>query len=219
MLHRHDLLLVDAEVWAEVVARVPLAPAVERLVTGWAGRGWPVIGRRRLPGDPADGIPVGLPLPPSHRKLRLTFSLPRDAPGRRRAPVTLSEALATAPPAWRPVGHDLVESGGTAPRVFGALLWQHLTGLPYLGPRSDLDLLWSATDRDAATALVTRLARLDGAGPVRLDGEVELGDGGAVHWRELAHALDRPRAEVLVKRIDGVELRPLDRLFTAGVRA
>jgi Phosphoribosyl-dephospho-CoA transferase MdcG len=77
-----------------------------------------------------------------------------------------------APAAWQPVIAallDLGEAVGVAPRVFGALLWEHATGLAYLTAQSDLDLLWSISDERSAALLVEGLLRLDAAGPVRLE--------------------------------------------------
>ena len=62
---------------------------------------------------------------------------------------------------WRPVIAALLDLGdavGIAPRVFGGLLWEHATGLPYLTAQSDLDLLWSSSDERTAAVLVERAA-------------------------------------------------------------
>ena len=75
--------------------------------------------------------------------------------------------------------------------MFGALLWEHATGLPYLTAKSDLDLLWSISDERTAVLLVERLLTLEAEGPVPLDGELELPDGAGVNWRELAHNSDQ----------------------------
>ena len=108
----------------------------------------------------------------------------------------------------------LGDTVGEAPRVFGALLWQHVTGLPYLTAQSDLDLLWSGADAGRVRTLVAGLSRLDGDSPVRIDGEVELPDGAASHWRELAD--DRGNGMVLLKTMNGVETRASVRLFQAS---
>jgi len=101
--------------------------------------------------------------------------------------------------------------------VFGALLWQHATGLPYLTSRSDLDLIWSISDERTAALLVEGLLRLDADGPVRLDGELELPDGAAVNWRELAQRGADSGDEPLVKTMDGVEVRTRAALFRTPV--
>jgi phosphoribosyl-dephospho-CoA transferase len=53
--------------------------------------------------------------------------------------------------------------------------------------------------------------RFEATSPVRLDGEFILRDGGAANWREL-HA---EAAEVLVKTLHRVEIRPAAELFRA----
>jgi phosphoribosyl-dephospho-CoA transferase len=92
---------------------------------------------------------------------------------------------------WQPVLAallDLGEAVETTPRVFGALLWQHTTGLPYLTARSDLDLLWSISDERSAPRSWSGCSGLTRS-PVRLDGELELPDGAGVNWRELAQSV------------------------------
>jgi phosphoribosyl-dephospho-CoA transferase len=108
---------------------------------------------------------------------------------------------------------DLGEALEITPRVFGALLWQHTTGLPYLTDRSDIDLLWSISNERRAALLIEGLLQLDASSPVHLDGELVLADGAGVNWRELAQAVANPIAEVLVKTMDGVEVRTRTELF------
>jgi phosphoribosyl-dephospho-CoA transferase len=96
------------------------------------------------------------------------------------------------------------------PRVFGALLWQHLTGMSYLTSTSDLDLLWPVAARSLADQLLRDLAEIDAGGTPRLDVEIELPDGAAVKWRELSRA----QGSVLVKTLDCVEMRPVAGLFS-----
>jgi phosphoribosyl-dephospho-CoA transferase len=186
------------------------------LVADWALREWPVIVRRRMAADVAETVPAALPLPPAHGKRRLAFSFASGAAVRVLPPVLLRDAARAAPAAWQPVIAallDLGEAVGVTPRVFGALLWEHATALPYLTPQSDLDLLWSISHERTAALLVAGLLRLDAAGPIRLDGELGLPDGAAVNWRELANQTD----QVLVKTMDGVEVRAKAGLFGAQV--
>ncbi len=187
------------------------------LVADWARKRWPVIVRRRMAGDAPDHVPAALPLPPSQGKRRVAFSFPVDADLLALPPVLLRDAARTAPATWHPVIAGLLGLGdavGDAPRVFGALLWQHVTGLPYLAAGSDLDLLWSGADEDRVRTLVAGLSRLDNDSPVRIDGEVELPDGSASNWRELAD--DRGSDMVLLKTMNGVEMRASARLFQAS---
>jgi phosphoribosyl-dephospho-CoA transferase len=190
------------------------------LVGNWATRAWPAIVRRRMVGDIVDGVPAALPLPPLYGKRRISFSLPSRTGVVAMPPVLLRDAAPAAPPAWQPTLAALVDLGdsiGTSPRVFGALLWEHITGLPYLTVQSDLDLLWSITDARGAAYLLAGLLRLDTDSPVRLDGELELPDGAGVNWRELAQISDAVDDKLLVKTMDGVEVRTLSGLF--GVAA
>ncbi len=219
MLRRHDLLRVKPATW-QAILRCHPGLADLPLVADWALREWPVIVRRRMAGDLANGVPAAIPLPPSHGKRRLAFSFASGAAVVALPPVLLSDALRAAPAKWQPVAAALLELGeavGMTPRVFGALLWQHATGLPYLTDRSDLDLLWFISDERTAALLVEGLLRLDADGPVRLDGELELPDGAAVNWRELAQSDANLGGEVLVKTMDGVELRTRAALFHTPV--
>lgn len=210
-MRRHDLLQVDPLIWQAMLEAHPNLDALP-LVGDWASNGWPVIVRRRMAGDVIDGLPAALPLPPCHGKQRVGFRLAPDKGLVALPPVLLRDAAAAAPAAWQPVIAALQALGdktGAVPRVFGALLWQHITGLPYLSASSDLDLLWAVDSESAATALIAGLVRLDAASPVRLDGELELPDGGGVNWREWAQADDG----VLVKTMDGITARRISGLF------
>jgi len=192
------------------------------LVGDWASQGWPVIVRRRMENEVADGVPGALPLPPCHGKRRVGFSFPSDAGLTPMDPVLLGDAALAAPLAWRPTLSALVELGerfGVSPRVFGSLLWEHVTGQPYLTQKSDLDLLWSVADSRSAAGLVEGLQRLDADSPFRLDGELELSDGGGVNWRELSQAGGVGRDAVLVKTMNGAELRTVAELFDAAACA
>jgi phosphoribosyl-dephospho-CoA transferase len=219
MLRRHDLLRVKPATW-QAMLRCHPGLADLPLVADWALREWPVIVRRRMASDLANGVPAALPLPPRHGKRRLAFSFASGAAVVALPPVLLSDAVWVAPAKWQPVAAALLELGeavGMTPRVFGALLWQHATGLPYLIDRSDLDLLWFISDERTAALLVEGLLRLDADGPVRLDGELELPDGAAVNWRELAQSDANLGGEVLVKTMDGVEVRTRAALFHTPV--
>ncbi len=69
---RHDLIFVSPVAWRSLLkTRDDLAG--EPLVIEWVDRGWPLVARRTLPGE-ADGLPLGLPLPPFAGKRRLAHS-------------------------------------------------------------------------------------------------------------------------------------------------
>jgi phosphoribosyl-dephospho-CoA transferase len=214
MLRRHDLLRTEPAAW-DAMLRCHPGLADLPLVADWARLDRPVIVRRRMAGDFADGVPAALPLPPCHGKQRLAFSLFSGAGVGALPPVLLRETVRAAPGEWQPVIAALLDLGdtvGVTPRVIGGLLWEHLTGLRYLTAQSDLDLLWSVSDERIASLLIEGLLRLD-ADPVRLDGEIELPDGAGVNWRELVQSGANLGDEVLVKIMDGVEVRAKAGLF------
>jgi phosphoribosyl-dephospho-CoA transferase len=219
---RHELLSVAPADWHLAVncsqSVAVLLPEVRHLVESWALRGWPVICRRRLPDDPAGSLAVGLPLPPSLGKQRLSFAVHRQSAVRPFAPVSLAQSSACVPKAWsRQVSGvgSLASRIGLQPYVFGALLWQHLTGLPYLRPESDIDLLWPGPDRRGSGLLLDGLDMLDQIGPARLDGEILLPSGAGVNWRELRQALATPNGTVLVKFLNGAKIECAADLFRA----
>lgn len=219
-LERHDLLRATPEGWRAMLAAAAglgrLAVEPRRLVEDWAGRGWPVIVRRRVEGDDGAGVAIGLPLPPAHGKLRLGFTLAAEGIAERLDRVPLGAAAASAPAPHRAQLDAVIALGArlsVPPAVFGALLWQHVTGLAYLRSGSDIDLIWSRPGRGVLPELLDGLASLDESGPVRLDGEIVLPTGEGVNWRELRGELARPGGAVLVKSMDGAELRCAHHLF------
>jgi phosphoribosyl-dephospho-CoA transferase len=189
---RHDLLLVAAADWPLVAAtrrqRPPLEPEPAAIVERWGH----------------SGFPVGLPLPPALGKARMVMSVPDGVPWRVMPAVTLAQARDAAPVAWRATIDSLLALGrsvGSPPHVFGALLWQSVTGLPYVHAASDIDLIWTVPDAVALGALLDSLARIQPAAPMRIDGEVITNRGG-IAWRELAAARHGEGDVVLAKSID-----------------
>jgi phosphoribosyl-dephospho-CoA transferase len=220
MSGRHQLLRVTPAAWSEAIrgaaCLLTLYEAGRNLVGGWAERGWPVIRRRPVPGEAPDGISVGLPLPPALGKLRLGFVVAAEGVLQPVAPVTLVDVLPAAPDAWQAQLSDVLRLGircGVRPRVFGALLWQHLTGLTYLHPGSDIDLIWPAPPSHALDMLLEGLEAIDNAGPLRLDGEIISRSGAGVNWRELWHERGKPDGVVLAKSLNGAELTCVRELF------
>ena len=119
--------------------------------------------------------------------------------------MTLGAVRADAPRSWRGTMAALDAVGarhGLTPRVFGSFAWQTLTGLAYVTPTSDLDVLWPLTP--GTPQLLAALDAVDAPG--RIDGEV-VHEGAAVQWRELYEAIRAGGGDVLVKTLDGVCLR------------
>lgn len=211
-MQRHELFFVRPSSWhAALAARGEIA--VDPLVAQWADRGWPLIGRRSLPGE-GEGVPLGLPLPSSAGKRRLFFLLPQNAIHATSPPPLLRVAGRDAPCRWWGTVDrldDMAMHHGLEAQVVGSLAWQALTGLPYMTRESDLDLLLRVHGDTDLPALTQEIAAIERLSPVRIDGELVRPDGVAVNWRELyGHA-----PQLLVKKDDGVALVDTRR-FLAG---
>jgi phosphoribosyl-dephospho-CoA transferase len=203
-LRRHQLVRVCPAAW-EAVLRARPDLAGEPLLDDWARRGWPLIARRRDPLDGA-GVLLGLPLPPSAGKRRIAVEMRAGDIASVSPLPSVSEVLGTAPGTWQPCLQELTDLTRTyAVRggVFGSLCWQWLTGLTYLGPRSDVDIAWTLPRPDRLERFLDDLASIDARAPVRLDGELVDADGAGANWREL-HA---GGAELAVKTAGQVLLR------------
>jgi phosphoribosyl-dephospho-CoA transferase len=154
-------------------------------------------------------VPLGLPLPPSTGKRRIAIQMrAEDIVASQRLP-TLADCFDTAPPAWRPSLLQLMalaKKDGVQARVFGSLAWQQLTGLEYLSPRSDLDIMWTLPSLDVIHMFLADLAEIESRAPMRLDGELVRADGAGVNWRELHAAA----SELVLKTATNVVLCPRD---------
>jgi phosphoribosyl-dephospho-CoA transferase len=194
------MVRVQPHAWALLLEGRPDL-AAEPLLPRWAERGWPLIVRQRLVGDTEGTVPLGLPLPPAIGRQRFALSLPPEALTHEEAPPSLRAAAEAAPEAWSATIEEILALDETV-RCFGALAWQHVTGLPYLTRRSDIDLIWAVSGRVEADRLGAGLRRISESAPMRIDGEFSTPGHGAVHWREWSDG----SPEVMVKGTDAVEL-------------
>jgi phosphoribosyl-dephospho-CoA transferase len=213
---RHDLIFVSPVAWRSMLkTRDDLAG--EPLVVGWVDRGWPLVARRAMPGE-ANGLPLGLPLPPFAGKRRLSVLMPPDAIVSTASPPELSAAVSAAPKRWQHSIDEVVSLAsrhGVVARIFGSLAWRTLTGLDYLTDGSDLDLLLPLPRGADLVRLTSGLAAIEATAPMRLDGELVCSDSAAVNWREL-HSGAR---EVLVKTTGGVALMHASAFISGGVQS
>lgn len=202
---RHALVWIRPG-WRAAVRAADPARADD--VGRWLALDRPAVARRRDPGMSGGEVALGIALPAAQGRARVALAAPAGAVARVAPPVPLAEALASAPPGWRaPLAALAGEArrAGLLLRVYGSLAWEHLTGEPYLHDGSDVDLIVpGATDGERVRALALLGAWAAHACP-RLDGELDLGAGRGVAWREL---LARP-PRVLVKAGGSVTLEPL----------
>ncbi|MET3494488.1 malonate decarboxylase holo-[acyl-carrier-protein] synthase [Variovorax boronicumulans] len=199
-LPRHQLVRIAPRAWDALMAsRVDLAG--DPLLEGWARRGWPLVVRRRMPGETGAApacLALGLPLPPSAGKRRIALQVQRADVASAASLPALCELIDSAPAHWRASLHALQAAGerhGVQTRVFGSLAWQWLTGLQYLGPGSDIDLAWTLPHRERLDSFLAEVAAIESEAPMRLDGELLRPDGAGVNWRELHAGAD----ELLLK--------------------
>jgi len=208
--NRHELLQVAPKFWASLLASQP-AISTAPYLKNWADRGWPVIVRRWMDDDVLpDIVPVGVPLPPVAGKQRISFLVSEQAVLARSPRPALYSVKGVAGYSWQHTIEALLVLGerhGVAPAAFGSLLWQYKTGLPYLSPQSDLDVLWPLSCDCDIDSILVGIADIDERAPMRIDGEIVFSNGSAVNWREFHLALKQENpGEVLTKTIDGVHL-------------
>ena len=218
---RHDLLRLTRTGWSQLQVRQPALSGMPGIRL-WAEQGHPAVCRRPQPGDLPAMVAVAVALPLGHGRARLAFQVAAPDVAIREQPPTLLEVLPVVPDGWLTrVRAVLAEADrcGVTPRVFGSLMWQHVTGLAYLRPESDLDLIWPiARDRETDVrigAVVVALSRLDGTTGPRLDGEIVVEGIGAVNWRELGPS---DVGQVLVKTEAGVVMMTRTRFVSGAGR-
>lgn len=207
---RHARVWLDPLTWRAHLSSSHDADILAAL-DGWITKGRPAVARRRegtAGSDDDDGERyLAIALPAAAGRARIAFVVRSQVVVRVAAPLTLAEAIATAPAEWREPLRDLAMRGlslGTVFRVYGSLAWQHITGETCVTPRSDIDLLWAASDSEHIARVLEALVAWERDSGISADGEMLLADGAAVAWRELLGDCDR----VLVKTGDGVAMRP-----------
>jgi phosphoribosyl-dephospho-CoA transferase len=156
-----------------------------------------------------DILAVGLALPPALGKCRIALRVASHDLVRHAPPLRLAEVIPHAPAAWQPALaelHDAAINIGIDLRVFGSFSWQSLSGLSYLSPQSDIDLLWHPLSHAQLQQGIALLARWEQSSGMRADGEVLFGGSSAVSWREWWQLKSGGDQRVLVKRDHSAEL-------------
>jgi phosphoribosyl-dephospho-CoA transferase len=198
------LVWLEEDGWRAVqhAARKEHRPALKL----WEGQDWPAVVRRMDIGTQDDEICLGLPLPPdedSGEKVRISLRAHVGHISKAAPAVDLRAALRSSGP-WRERLTALEQdAAGMGLRVYGSLAMQALTGLLYVSPASDVDVLFHPTSRkqlDDGVALLSRHAA-----QLPLDGEIVFPGGQAVSWKEWRMAMAHP-AKVIVKELLSVRL-------------
>jgi phosphoribosyl-dephospho-CoA transferase len=184
--------------------------AMHAQVTAWLAADRPLVVARQPCGEAlSDTISVGLALPPVQGKHRIALSVAVNDIVRYAPPLRLADAILHAPAEWQPALAELDAAAihiDLELRVFGSLGWQALSGLQYLTPQSDIDLLWHPLSNTQLQQGIALLARWEQASGLRADGEVLFGGSSAVSWREWATLKSGDDQRVLVKRASSAEL-------------
>ena len=162
----------------------------------WLGRGRPVIIRRPCRSEDGRSVYVGLSLPPDPVKRRLAFRLPFS-----------SLANVVEPPLWTECAEAFSESSEMAGPIlsiidatelplqtFGSYAWQHYTGLSYVTPHSDIDLIVPINRREDWRRFRQLMSETEKADQ-RVDLEIILNGDAAFHWREF----EAPGRQLLFK--------------------
>lgn len=207
--NRHTLIWIRPECRPVVAAQIN-DDEMRQYAETWLAADRPLVVARQACGeDSSDTIAVGLALPPALGKRRIAFSVDRGDIARDTQPLLLAEAVAHAPAAWQPALaglHDAAINIGIELRVFGSLAWQALSGIQYLTPQSDIDLLWHPQSHAQLRQGIALLARWEQNSGLRADGEVLFGGSSAVSWREWAALKFGGDQRVLVKRASSAGL-------------
>lgn len=213
-MSRHTLVWIRPECRAAVAAQVA-DDAMHTQVTSWLAADRPLVVARQTCCEALsetitpDTISVGLALPPAQGKRRIAMVVAAHDIVRYAPPLLLADAIAHAPVVWQPALAELDAAAihiDLELRVFGSLAWQALSGLQYLTPRSDIDLLWHPQSHMQLQQGIALLSRWEQSSGMRADGEVLFGGSSAVSWREWATLKSGDDQRVLVKRASSAEL-------------
>ncbi|MNR83538.1 phosphoribosyl-dephospho-CoA transferase [compost metagenome] len=217
MFYRHNRIWLSSRGWQHACAAVDQVHLAD--LQRWAENDWPLIVRRSDVGYEVETLAVGLALPPdpqSGKKIRIPLSVHPQDIARHEAPLLFAQAADALPAAWQAafsaLSHELV-TAQLEFRVYGSLALQTITGLPYLTPNSDLDVLFYPCTHAQLQQGLQLLQ--DYAQRLPLDGEIVFPSGHAVAWKEWAAAVQNPdKVKVMVKSMRTVNLLDVTSLLS-----
>lgn len=208
-LSRHTLVWIRPECRAAVAAQVN-DDAMHAQIATWLAVDRPlVVARQPCEVTQQHTIAVGLAMPPAQGKCRIALSVAAHDIARYTPPLLLADAIMHAPVEWQSALAEL-DAAATGIdlelRIFGSLAWQALSGVNYMTPQSDVDLLWHPLSNAQLQQGIALLVRWEQSSGLRADGEVLFGGSSAVSWREWAALKSGDGQRVLVKRASSAEL-------------
>jgi phosphoribosyl-dephospho-CoA transferase len=208
-LGRHTLVWTRPECHEAVAAQVA-DDAMRKQTAAWLASDRPLVVASQPRNDhdlsdtiSSDSVSVGLSLPPLQCKRRIALRVAAHDIVRFTPPLRLAEAIMHAPAVMSPALSELNAAAMNIElelRVFGSLSWQALSGLPYMTPYSDVDLIWHPISFAQLQQGITLLESWERNSGLHIDGEVLFGSNSAVSWREWALSKSAKDQRVLVKR-------------------
>lgn len=205
-LRRHQLARLTQKGWQALLTRA-WDDEARVCLAHWSTHGLPLVvtvQRAVRPGEVALGLPA--PLCWGRRRLALQVSKADIASLDTCPPLqALAHTFPDRAPSWQPLVAAL-DTLHTQANVYGSHGWQHLTGLDYVHPASDLDLWVGVASEDHADAVAAALRHAGSIGP-RCDAELVFPDGAAVHAREWEGWRVGQARSLLVRALDGASLR------------
>ncbi|MBN8710421.1 MAG: hypothetical protein BGO12_23390 [Verrucomicrobia bacterium 61-8] len=183
MFRRHAFVRLAENAWRDAT---PEGGDIE-VLQEWTARGRPLIIRRPCVSDDGQEVFLGLALP---GKRRMAF----------RVPVASVRAV-EPPPVW-----DVEVVPGFVFRIYGSRAWELLTGLSYVTPSSDLDLLVDIDSLAGWRSFLSSDFQLPE--PPRVDLEVIFQADASFSWREYLGPAD----DILIKSNRRVWLERKDQL-------
>ena len=207
-LPRHTLVWIDKRAHDDARAAIGDAGAHGAL-DEWLDREWPFVVRRREKdeADLAGAVPLGFPQPRDRGVRGHALAVPADALARIEPPLSLRRVFASLPVPWRDTLDRLERSAhwyGIRLRVCGSMAWQAMTGLPFVAPDSDIDVIAIPRDRSMLERTLRALTEFARDRDVVIDGEIVFPGHDAVSWREWIDPKDAN--DVIVKHRNGVRL-------------
>ena len=152
----------------------------------WLDRGLPVMVRRPCVSEDGSAACVGIALPPAPSKRRLAFCFPVRFIRKLVDPPLWKDCLTLALLETAALTQSIANAAAAAGlplRTFGSYAWQYHTGLPYVTPRSDVDLLVPVNRIESWKIFRQSMAGISQKSP-RIDLEIVLNGDASFSWWE-----------------------------------